>query len=63
MRLSDSEDFEFTFYPDPSKAPQASGFWPLLEGEVDDRVFKYVGVTGVDKPRIVQVGIEAGQSR
>jgi hypothetical protein len=27
--------------------------------EIDDRVFKYVGVAGVDKPRIVQVGVSA----
>jgi methyl-accepting chemotaxis protein WspA len=27
--------------------------------EVDDRIFKYVGVGGADKPRIVQVGTEA----
>jgi adenylate cyclase len=50
---------------------QAAAFWPLLTGErreviqraqvreVDDRVFKYVGVSGVDEPRIVQVGYEA----
>jgi hypothetical protein len=64
-----NQDFEFTFDPDPVRQPQASAFWPLLEGgreiviqdarrrEVDDRVFKYVGVAGVDKPRIVQVGV------
>jgi hypothetical protein len=59
----------FTFSPDPAKQPQASAFWALLDGrekvvvqeaqkrEIDDRVFKYVGVAGVDKPRIVQVGV------
>ena len=64
-----NQDFEFTFDPDPVRQPQASAFWPLLEGgreiviqdarrrEIDDRVFKYVGVAGVDKPRIVQVGV------
>src|SRR5215204_1134402 len=62
---------DFTFSPDPKKEPQASGFWPLIAGgkaiviqparkrEIDDRVFKYVGVAGVDKPRIVQVGVAA----
>src|SRR5436190_2313542 len=62
---------DFTFSPDPAKQPQASAFWPLLSGdkkivvqdsrkrEIDDRVFKYVGVAGVDKPRIVQVGVAA----
>ena len=66
-----NEDFEFTFVADPEKEPQAAAFWPLLTGEkdvviqearkrdADDRVFKYVGVAGVDKPRIVQVGVSA----
>ena len=56
---------------DPARQPQASAFWPLLEGaaevvvqdaqkrEIDDRVFKYVGVAGIDGPRIVQVGVSA----
>jgi hypothetical protein len=60
---------DFTFSPDPGKQPQASAFWALLDGrdkiviqdtrqrELDDWVFKYVGVAGVDKPRIVQVGV------
>jgi hypothetical protein len=62
---------DFTFSPDSAKQPQASEFWPLLGGkdvviqrarkrEIDDRVFKYVGVAGIDKPRIVQVGVSAG---
>jgi hypothetical protein len=62
---------DFTFSPDAAQQPQASAFWPLLDGsekvvvqearkrEIDDRVFKYVGVAGVDKPRIVQVGVSA----
>lgn len=62
---------DFTFSPNRRKQQQASLFWPLLTGqrkvviqraqrrEVDDRVFKYVGVSGVDEPRIVQVGYEA----
>ena len=62
---------DFTFTPDSAKQPQASAFWPLITGakdiviqaarkrEIDDRVFKYVGVAGVDKPRIVQVGVGA----
>jgi adenylate cyclase len=49
----------------------ASAFWPLLTGaktvviqnarkrEIDNQIFKYVGVAGVDKPRIVQVGVAA----
>ncbi len=66
-----NEDVEFTFVNDPEEQPQASAFWPLIAGEkavviqearkreIDDRVFKYVGVAGVDKPRIVQVGVSA----
>ena len=62
---------DFTFTPDSAKQPQASAFWPLISGgkeiiiqaarkrELDDRVFKYVGVAGVDKPRIVQLGVSA----
>ena len=62
---------DFTFSSDPAKQPQASAFWPLLAGakkvviqdarkrEIDNKIFKYVGVAGVDKPRIVQVGVSA----
>lgn len=62
---------DFTFSPDPARQPQASAFWALIAGtrdvvvqqarkrEIDDKVFKYVGVRGVDKPRIVQVGVSA----
>jgi serine phosphatase RsbU (regulator of sigma subunit) len=63
-----SKDSTFSFTPDPETNPQASEFWPLLEGETDvieqafqtrdedEQRFKYVGASGVDKPRIVQVG-------
>jgi serine phosphatase RsbU (regulator of sigma subunit) len=69
--LHSLESVEFTFSPDPDEQPQASRFWPLLTGEedvvvqearvreIDDRVFKYVGVGGVDQSRIVEVGFEA----
>jgi hypothetical protein len=30
---------------------------PAQKCEIDNRVFKYVGAAGVDKPRIVQVGV------
>ena len=61
----------FAFEPDPTVQPQASKFYVLLASpldggdvitqpaqvrEIDQQVFKYVGVGGVDKPRIVQVG-------
>ena len=63
---------DFTFSPDPANQPQASAFWPLIDGskkiiiqearkrEIDDKVFKYVGVAGIDRPRIVEVGVTAG---
>ncbi len=69
--LHNIEFVEFTFSSDPNEQPQAHRFWPLLVGdkkvvvqeamkrEIDERVFKYVGVTGIDKPRIVEVGYEA----
>ena len=62
---------DFTFSSDPARQPQASAFWALIAGtqdvviqqarkrEIDDKVFKYVGVKGIDKPRIVQVGVSA----
>ena len=59
----------FQFDPDPAAQPQASKFYVLLAGddgdvitqpaqvrEIDNQVYKYVGVGGVDKERIVQVG-------
>jgi adenylate cyclase len=62
---------DFTFSPSPEQQPQAHEFWKLLKGEknpviqkarkreIDNEHFKYVGVSGVDKPRIVQVGYNA----
>jgi adenylate cyclase len=69
--LRNTPDIDFTFSPDPNEQPQAHVFYPLLRQkdgvvlqearrrEVDPRVFKYVGVSGIDRPRIVQVGYEA----
>ena len=66
-----NREISFTFSPDPARQPQASAFWPLLTGEkkiviqtaekreIDDQIYKYVGVAGIDTPRIVQVGIAA----
>ncbi len=64
-------NIQFRFSPDPVAQPQASAFWPLLTGDadvvnqaartrkIDARLFKYVGVAGIDRPRIVQIGHEA----
>jgi HAMP domain-containing protein len=69
--LRSDPTIDFTFSPDPEVQPQASAFWPLLTGEQtvviqaleprteDGEVYKYVGVGGVDGPRIVQVGYRA----
>ena len=61
----------FTFSEDAEAQPQASLFYPLLSipssgnavvaqaaqtREIDWEVYKYVGVNGVDRQRIVQVG-------
>ena len=61
----------FEFYPDPAIQPQAWEFHALLSSsidsdgvvaqaaqvrEIDNEVYKYVGVSGIDRRRIVQVG-------
>ncbi|MCY4559544.1 MAG: hypothetical protein OXF79_24875 [Chloroflexi bacterium] len=60
---------DFAFPTDPDAGTQAAPFADLLLGnkqvvtqamqprEADGKPFQYVGVTGVDQPRIVQVGI------
>lgn len=67
--LRSARDVHFRFNPDPAVQPQASEFWPVLTGkrpslvqtarkrEIDDQIFKYAAVAGIDKPRIVQVGV------
>ncbi|MBD2461409.1 response regulator [Oscillatoria sp. FACHB-1407] len=69
--LRNLSGIDFTFSPDATQQPQASAFWslltgeqsvinqPLMQREIDDRFFKYVGVAGIDQPRIVQVGYDA----
>lgn len=61
----------FRFKPDPEEQPQASAFYPLLSASADADeaitqaaqvreiswdIYKYVGVSGIDRHRIVQVG-------
>jgi len=69
--LHSEPDVTFQFHKDDPNQPQASAFWPLIDGtktkimqeierrSLDGEMFKYAGVAGIDKPRIVQVGINA----
>ena len=64
---------EFAFPTDPDAGTQAAPFAVLLQGkvnvviqdaqprELDAAIFKYVGVAGIDQPRIVQVGVSAAE--
>ncbi len=69
--LTTVPDTNFTFLPNAEAQPQAHEFWPLLKGrelviqdarkrEIDNLTFKYVGVSGFDQPRIIQLGVEVG---
>ena len=63
----------FAFPTDPDAGTQAAPFAALLTGdekvviqdvqprELDAAIFKYVGVAGIDQPRIVQVGVSAAE--
>ncbi len=71
VRDDHGKPIQFRFTTDSDAQPQASAFYPLLSAsidsdecitqaaqtrEIDWDIFKYVGVSGIDKPRIVQVG-------
>jgi methyl-accepting chemotaxis protein len=61
---------DFAFTNDPSQG-QAYSFYPLINQQngkvvqkaiprnLDKKIYKYVGASGIDSPRIVQVGYEA----
>ncbi|MXW48270.1 MAG: hypothetical protein F4Z97_06555 [Gammaproteobacteria bacterium] len=65
----------FKFPTDPESDSQAAPFAALLSGvetiviqntqprELDGASFKYVGVAGVDKQRIVQVGVSVSEMK
>lgn len=69
--LRNREEIDFTFPSSPTERNQAWQFWHLIdadrrqftqkamEREYDGKVFKYAGVSGIDRPRIVQVGFNA----
>lgn len=64
---------DFEFPADPRGETQAAPFTALLDRtetmvvqdpqprELDGMVFQYVGVSGVDQPRIVQMGVPVGE--
>ena len=71
VRDASGAPMPFRFDPDPAVQPQASAFHVLLASsvdsddvvtqeaqvrEIDHGVYKYAGVSGVDRQRIVQVG-------
>ncbi len=69
VRFGNISGTTFRFPTDPQGDTQAAPFAALLKGsqtvvvqdmqkrEYDGALFKYVAVAGVDKPRIVQVGV------
>lgn len=69
--IHSNKNADFLFSPSAEQQPQAHEFWDLLtrkkekvvqdarKREIDNAQFKYVGVGGADKPRIVQVGYNA----
>ncbi|MXW69838.1 MAG: hypothetical protein F4Z74_00085 [Acidobacteria bacterium] len=73
IAFSNIEGVNFAFPTDPSADSQAAPFAALLTGDetvvvqgaaprvLDGAVFQYVGVAGVDQPRIVQVGLSAAE--
>lgn len=68
------EGASFVFPTDPVAGTQAAPFAALLGGgetvivqdfcerELDGERYKYVGVSGIDKARIVQVGVSAREA-
>ena len=69
--LCNQEGIDFAFQAEPGENKQSHEFWHLLETEngkviqkampreYDGKIYKYAAVSGVDGPRIVQVGLEA----
>ena len=73
IEFSNVPGLDFAFPTDPEGGTQAAPFATLLSGqesvvvqdaqtrEADGARFKYVGVAGVDQPRIVQVGLAVSE--
>ena len=70
VEFTNEPGIDFTFPTDPGSGTQAAPFAALVTGaetvvvqdaqprEADGALFQYVGVAGVDQPRIVQVGFD-----
>ena len=75
IEFSNSPDTNFEFPNESSGNSQASPFAVLLDGsktavvqglmerELDGKSYKYVGVSGIDKSRIVQIGISESEMK
>ena len=75
IEISNFPDVDFKFPKDSSGNSQASPFAVLLDGsetvvvqglmerELDGKSYKYVGVSGIDKSRIVQIGISESEMK
>ena len=73
IEFSNFPDVNFNFPTDSSSYSQAFPFTALLDGsesvvvqglmerELDGKSYKYVGVSGTDKSRIVQIGISESE--
>ena len=73
IAFSNIQGADFAFPTDPEAGSQAAPFAVLLGGmesvvvqdaqprELDAALFKYVGVAGIDQPRIVQIGISGAE--
>ena len=73
IQFTNAMGLDFAFPTDPNAGTQAAPFADLLLGnqqvvtqgmqprEADGKLFRYVGAAGVDKPRIVQVGIAGAE--
>ena len=69
IEFTNFPDVDFKFPTDSSGTSQAASFAVLLDGsetvvvqewmerELDGKSYKYVGVSGTDKSRIVQIGV------
>ena len=74
IEFSNVKGAKFRFPTDSAAKTQTAPFADLLDGaktvvvqsfrprELDGALFKYVGVSGIDKPRIVQVGVPASKA-